>query len=86
VAKLKFGIENIRNANDANNAESTMPIAPTLKAMVNKILRCLFCAANIMIQYSCYKKKYYYYNQIIFMGCSLTLNVYFNVFVIPSLL
>jgi hypothetical protein len=63
-----------------------MPIVPTLKAIVNKILRCLFCAANIMIQCSCYKKKYNYYNQIIFMGFSLTLNVYFDVFVIPSLL
>jgi hypothetical protein len=41
-----------------------MPIAPMLKAIINKILRCLFCTANIMIEYSCYKKKYnyYYYN------------------------
>lgn len=46
MAKLKFGNENIINANDAKNAESIMPNVPILKATINKILSCPFFAAN----------------------------------------
>ena len=38
-AKLKFGKENNRKINEANNAESTRPKIPILKAIVINIRR-----------------------------------------------
>jgi hypothetical protein len=49
MAKLKFGNENIINANDAKNAESIMPSVPILVATINKIRRCPFRTANSII-------------------------------------